>query len=278
MTTLVIGARGSVGRHVVDRLLATGEPVRASVRNLASADLPAEVSVVAADLTRPDTLTAALDGVRKVFLYAPTAGADAFIAAARDADLDRVVLLSSGSVLLPYAAGNVIAEEHRAVEQALAGSGLRWTPIRPLVLANNAMNWADSIRAEGVVRLVHPDAVLAPIHERDIAAVAVAALLGEAGDDVGAMLTGPELLSQRRQVELVGAAIDRDIQIEELSESEAREHFGQFEKPEIVDAILEFITAAASGGSPATDTAQRVLGRPATPFAQWAREHASDFR
>jgi hypothetical protein len=35
---------------------------------------------------------------------------------------------------------------------------------------------------------------------------------------------------------------------------------------------------AASGGSPATDTAQRVLGRPAAPFAQWAREHASGFR
>lgn len=277
MTTLVIGARGSVGRHVVDQLLAAGEPVRASVRNLASADLPAEVSVVAADLTRPDTLTAALDGVQKVFLYAPADGADGFIAAARDADLERIVLLSSGSVLLPYAMGNAIAEEHRSVEAALADSGLPWTPIRPLVLANNAVNWAGSIRTEGVVRLVRPEAVTAPIHERDIAAVAVAALAGEAGEEVSAMLTGSELLSQRRQVELVGAAIDQDIRIEELSESQARDHFGQFAKPEIVDALIELIAAAANGGSPATGAVEQVLGRPAVPFGQWAREHASDF-
>ncbi|MFG1681428.1 SDR family oxidoreductase [Nonomuraea sp. NPDC049269] len=277
MSTLVIGARGSVGRHVVDRLLAAGESVRASVRDLASADLPAEVSVVAADLTRPDTLKAALDGVRKVFLYAPVGGADAFVGAARDADLERIVLMSSGSVLLPYAAGNAIAEEHRSVERALDGSGLPWTPIRPLVLANNALNWAHSIRTDGIVRLVHPEAVMAPIHERDIAAVAVAALAGEAGKEAGALLTGSELLSQRRQVELIGAAIDKDLQIEELSESAARDRFGQFEKPYIVDAILEFIKAAANGGSPATGTVEQVLGRPAVPFSQWAREHAADF-
>jgi uncharacterized protein YbjT (DUF2867 family) len=276
--SLVIGARGSVGRHVVDQLLAAGESVRASVRDLASADLPSEVSVVAADLTKPDTLKAALDGVRKVFLYAPTGGAEGFIEAARDADLERVVLLSSGSVLLPYAAGNAIAEEHRSVEQALDGSGLRWTPIRPLVLANNALNWAHSVRTEGVIRLVRPEAVTAPVHERDIAAVAVAALVGKAGEEVSALLTGSELLSQRHQVELIGAAIDKDIRIEELSESEARDRFARSENPHIVDAIIDFITAAANGGSPATNTVEQVLGRPAAPFAQWAREHAADFR
>jgi uncharacterized protein YbjT (DUF2867 family) len=271
---LVIGARGSVGRHVVAQLLAAGQSVRASVRDLASADLPAEVPVVAADLTKPDTLKVALAGVRKVFLYTPSGGVEGFIDAARAADVEHVVLLSSGSVLLPYAVGNAIAEEHRSVEQALAASGLRCTPIRPLVLANNAVNWAPSIRAEGVVRLLHPEAMTAPIHERDIAAVAVAALLAPTGD-VSAMLTGPELVSQRRQVELIAAATGRAIRVEELSEARARAQFGQ---SDVANAIIQFIVAAADGGSPATDTVNRVLGRPAVPFAQWAREHASDFR
>ena len=278
MTTLVIGARGSVGREVLDGLAAAGEPVRASARDPASADLPAGVPVVAADLTKPETLRTALDGVERVFLYAPAGGAGGFIEAARDADLERVVLLSSGSVLLPYAAGNAIAEEHRRIERALANSGLRWTPIRPLVLANNALNWAHSVRTEGVVRLVLPEAMTAPVHERDVAAVAVAALLGEAGEEAAAMLTGSEPMSQRRQVESIGAAIDRDIQVEELAVAEARHRFGRSEKPEIVDAVIQFITAAADGGSPATDTVERVLGRPAVPFARWARDHAADFR
>ncbi len=272
MRTLVIGARGSIGRHVVGQLLAAGQPVRASVRDLAKADFPAEVDVVEADLTKPGTLKAALTGVRKVFLYASPEGAQDFVDVAKDADLGHVVLLSSGSVLLPYAKGNAIAEEHREVERILSGSGLSWTPIRPLVLANNALNWADSIRDEGVARLFRPESVTAPVHEGDVAAVAVAALLGRPEDG---MLTGPELLTQRRQVELIAAAAGRDIRVEELTESQARQRFG--DSP-TVDAVLQFIAEAANGGSPAVDTVQRVLGRRATPFEQWAREHAADFR
>ena len=274
MTTLVIGARGGIGRHVLDGLLALGEPVRASARNPATAGLPAGVPVVAADLTDPASLAAALDGVRRVFLYAPPDGAAGFVAAARRSGVEHVVLLSSGSVLLPHAAGNLIAEEHRAVERELAGSGLRWTPIRPLVLANNALNWAESIREERVVRLVHPDAVTAPVHERDIAAVAVAAILG-GGGPVSEPLTGPELLSQQRQVELIGEAIGAEVRIEELSEAGARERFGA---SEVFDAVLEFINAARTGGSPATSTAERVLGRRSASFAEWAVDHAAEFR
>lgn len=278
MTTLVIGARGSIGREVLGQLSAAGEPVRASVRDPAATGLPAGVPVVVADVTRPETLPAAFDGVDRVFLYAPAGRVDGFVEAASRAGLERVVLLSSGSVLLPDAVGNVIAEEHRAVERVFAESGLPWLPVRPLVLANNSLNWADSIRAEGVVRLVHPEAVLAPVHERDIAAVVVAALLGKAGDEAGGMLTGPEPLSQRRQVELVGAAIGRDIRVEELTEAQARERFGATERQEVVNAVIQFIASAARGGSPVTATVEQVLGRPAVPFAQWAREHAADFR
>jgi uncharacterized protein YbjT (DUF2867 family) len=278
VTTLVIGASGSIGRHVVDQLLAAGDLVRASVRDPASADLPARVSVVAADLTKPDTLRVALTGVRKVFLYAPAGGVDAFVDAARDADLDRVVLLSSGSVLLPYAVGNAIADEHRAIERRLVDSGLPWTPIRPLVLANNALNWAGSIRATGTVPLFRPDGTTAPIHERDVAAVAVAVLTGTANGLVSGMLTGPQSLSQRRQVELVGAALGRVIEVQELSEAQTRDHFGQFGSPATVEAVIQLAAAAANGGSPATDTVERVLGRPATSFGEWAYAHAADFR
>jgi uncharacterized protein YbjT (DUF2867 family) len=278
MTILVIGARGSVGRHVVDLLLTAGEQVRASVRDRATADLPEAVAVVQADLADAPSLAVAMQGVRRVFLYAPPDGTGAVVTAARDAGLERVVLLSSGSVLLPYAQGNPIAEHHRAVERALTGAGLPLVAIRPLVLAGNALNWARSIRGEGVVRLVHPGAMTAPIHERDIAAVAVAALLGAAGPGVSDMLTGPELISQRDQVAAIAAATGRDVRVEELSEAQAREHFGRFEDPATVAAILHFIRTAAEGLSPATDAVRRELGRPGVPFAAWAQDHAADFR
>jgi uncharacterized protein YbjT (DUF2867 family) len=270
MSTLVIGARGSVGRHVVNQLQAAGHPVRASVRDIpTSADLPDGVPVIAADLTKPDTLKAALNGIQTVFVYAPAG--EAFIAAARNAGVEHVVLLSSGSVLLPDMANNAIATKHRKAEEALSNSGLNWTPIRPLVLANNALNWAKSIRQERTVHLVHPDATTAPIHERDVAAVAVAAITGK--KQVSNILTGNELLSQRQQIELIGT----DIRIIELSEAQARKHFAHFEDPQIVDAMLEFIRAARNGGSPTTNTVKQILGRHPLPFKHWVNDHAPEF-
>lgn len=274
MTTLVTGAGGTIGRAVLDQLLLAGEDVRASVRRPASAHLPAGVPVVAADLTRPETLPAALDGVAAAFLYALPDGVRNVVAAARRAGVEHVVVLSSGSVLLPGAVGNAIAEEHRLVERALAGSGLRWTPIRPLVLAGNALNWSYPIRADGVVRLVHPEARTAPIHERDIAAVAVAALAGAGDPAVSGLLTGAEALSQRAQVEVIAREIGRPIEVRELSADEGRAHLGRFVPAETAHAIVDLLAADPV----VTTTAEAVLGHPPASFAQWVHEHADDFR
>ena len=65
---LVTGATGRVGRVVVDQLLAAGVPVRALTRRPDAAGLPATVEVVAGDLTVPESLDAALQGVSAVFL------------------------------------------------------------------------------------------------------------------------------------------------------------------------------------------------------------------
>jgi hypothetical protein len=48
--------------------------------------------------------------------------------------------------------------------------------------------------------------------------------------------------------------------------------------PATADAILEYIEHGTEpGGSPATGTAERVLGRPPLSFEQWAADHAPDF-
>jgi uncharacterized protein YbjT (DUF2867 family) len=178
-----------------------------------------------------------------------------------------VVQLSSGSVLLESAVGNPIAEEHRAIEEAFAGSELPWVPIRPLVLATNDLFW-DISRP---VQLVYPQARTAPIHEYDIAAVAVGALRStvDLGTAAG-MLTGGELLSQTERVAIIGDVVGRSIEVEELTEEEAREVFAGLGQ---VEAILGFLRGAAAGGSPATDVVREVLGRAPLPYRQWAADH-----
>lgn len=279
-STLVIGARGTIGRLVVQGLLAAGQPVRASVRDLATADFDERVEVVQADLGKPESLRPALDGVASVFLYASRATAAGFSAAARQAGVEHVVPLSSGSVLLPWAAReNAISIEHSDIEQALMTTGLHVTPIRPLVLASNALNWARSIRRDRSVELVHPDSMSAPVHEADIAAVAVSALTGAAAAEAAGLLTGSEVLTQRRQVELIGEALGEPVRVEEITEQRAREKLAEFEEPETVEAVLAFISRnVREGESPATSVARTVLGRDPLPFARWVEEHVDAFR
>lgn len=279
MTTLVIGARGSVGRHVLDQLLQAGEPVRASARDVANAQLPLGVDVVSADLTDAASLTAAMRDVRQVFVYSSRDGAEVFTTAAQAAGVEHVVLMSSGTVLQPALAANANTEEHRFVEEVLAGRTFRLTPVRPLVLANNALNWTWPIRDGRAVPLPYPDAATAPIHERDIAAVAVHALTqASPSPAVSDLLTGPERLSQRRQVQIIAEVTGVPTSAEGLSDADGQTMLSQFMPTEIAAAIIEVLAYADQGGSPATDTVQRVLSRAPASFEDWVADHAAAFR
>jgi len=278
MTILVTGASGQIGRAVLDQLLAAGAEVRASSRDPRALQLPAGLPVVAADLTHPETLPAALDGVTRVFLYAQPEGIDGFVQAAQAAGVRHIVFLSSSSVVEPGAETDPIARRHQAVEQALERSGLAWTFVRPGAFATNALSWAPTILAEGVVRLPYPRAESAPIHEADIAAVAVAALTGETLHGAAPVLTGPESLTRERQVTLIGAAIGRDVRCVELTPEQARAGMARSMPPPFVDGLLRMW--AATDGVPATisDAVTRITGRSGRGFALWARDHATAFR
>jgi uncharacterized protein YbjT (DUF2867 family) len=67
-TVLVVGATGSIGRLVVEEAVRQGYRTRALVRDPARArQLPLpEAQLVVGDVTRPDTLPAAVDGVDAV--------------------------------------------------------------------------------------------------------------------------------------------------------------------------------------------------------------------
>jgi uncharacterized protein YbjT (DUF2867 family) len=66
MTVLVVGATGSIGHLVVEEAIRQGHTARALVRDPRKARLPKVVEVIAGDLTRPETLTPAVDRVDAV--------------------------------------------------------------------------------------------------------------------------------------------------------------------------------------------------------------------
>src|ERR1700680_668219 len=217
---LVTGATGNVGRNVVEKLVAEGQEVRALTRDTARARFPDQVDVVSGDLSRPETLPAALKGVERAFLF-PVPGLEGFLDLARRSGVDRIVLLSSSAVTTEHP--SAIARVHLGNEQAVAQSGLPWTFVRPGAFMANDLRWAPGIKAEGVVRAPYGDATTAPIDERDIAAVVVTALLhdGQAGPSYA--LTGPDSLTQIERVQILAAALGQALRFEEQTPGQFRQ-------------------------------------------------------
>jgi uncharacterized protein YbjT (DUF2867 family) len=278
MTILVTGATGNVGRIVVDLLREAGASVRTASRNPQAAD-------VRLDFTDPTTYEAALTGVRKVFLYvAGPQGAEAFANAAKQAGVRHVVLLSSLAVAMSGGEGDdAITQMHVGMERAIEKSGVAWTFLRPGGFSTNTLFWARSVKDDGVVRIFCPDVKLSPIHERDIAEVGVRALLDEdeRHHNAAYLLSGPQELTQRDQVELIGKAIGRPVTVQALTRAEAgvqfQRQFGEFAKPEVVESLLDWTESQVGVPSEVYDTVEKITGRPARTFEQWAIDHKAAF-
>jgi uncharacterized protein YbjT (DUF2867 family) len=278
---LVTGATGNVGRQVVAQLSATGCRIRALSRNPQSANLPKDVEVVRGDLAVPGTLDTALEGVDAVFLVWVLPLAAAATTLQRIAShAERIVLLTSAHRTAHpfFQQPNALRSIHEGIEQLVETTGLQWTFLGPGAFAINCLNWwAPQIRDGDVVRWFHADAATAPIHERDIAAVAAHALCEEGHNGKAYVLTGPESLTQREQVQIIGDAIGRPLRFEEVSPESARRSILAMWPAQIADMLLSAYGAAVDRPAFVTSTVVDVTGTPARSFHDWAVEHAGEF-
>lgn len=133
---LVLGASGNVGSSVVDYLLQAGQPVAAAVRTIPAASRPG-LEYRCFDFGRPDTWSAALTGVARVFLVRPPQIANIrrdmlpFLRYLAGLSLERLVFLSvqgaSENRLVP----------HNKVERYCRQLGLPAVFVRPSFFMQN---------------------------------------------------------------------------------------------------------------------------------------------
>jgi hypothetical protein len=119
------------------------------------------------------------------------------------------------------------------------------------MFAGNLLDWSDAIRAEGVVTAPYDAAI-----------------------------TGPAKVSQAEQVKAIGVAAGEEIYFEELTPEQAREQWLRDGCPEeFADWRIELLAVSVDGpGSSHRPTPSSDHGRPPRTFAQWALDHASEFR
>jgi uncharacterized protein YbjT (DUF2867 family) len=237
------------------------------------------------DLTLAETLDECLDGIDAVFLVwtaPPHAVAPALERIVRHTR--RIVFLSSPyKTAHPFFQGgqpNPVAPLHREIERLIETSGRQWTFLRPGMFASNALSWwAPQIRAGGdIVRWPHVAAPTAPIHERDIAAVAVRALCRDGHAGAEYVLTGPQSLSQFEQISTIGGVIGRSLRLEEISPDQARRELLTLMPAFVVNMLLGAWAAAIGQPALVTSTVAEITGAPARTFRDWATDHAAEFR
>jgi len=144
---LVVGATGSIGKLVVEEAQRQGHLVRALVRNADKARrLPAKTAISLGDLTRPDSLAAAVEGIDSiVFTHGSDGGGKVGsqtvdyggvrnILTALGGKTVRIALMTAIGVTNRTGSYNRSTESHdwkRRAERLVRKSGLPYTIVRP---------------------------------------------------------------------------------------------------------------------------------------------------
>lgn len=153
------------------------------------------LKVLAGDLANAVTMKAAL--TRTDVLLLVTSGPDldrqdeAVALYAKAAGVARLVKLSSYVVREKIGTGGW----HAQGEAANRGRGIGYTLVQPSGFMSNALFWARSIKAEGVVRTATGDGKIPFFHPRDIADVTAQVLLSDTYRGTSLPVAGPEALA-----------------------------------------------------------------------------------
>lgn len=127
-----------------------------------------------------------------------------------------------------------------------------------------------------MVRELHGDVRGAPVHEADVADIAVLALLEDGHNGSTYAVTGPEPITRREQVQLIGDLLGHEIRFAEITLEQARVRWRGRGVPD--DAIEYIIRPPSPGSDPVSPDYQRTVGRRGRTYAQWVADNLDAFR
>lgn len=284
MTILITGATGNIGGEVIQHLLTKQIPIRGLVRDRSRATNLADrgVDLAVGDLSQPDTLTDALQGIEAAFLVLPNSPNQVelecgFIDAAKRAGVKHIVKLSVMGV------GEVPSKFqtwHHQIEQHLEQSGMSWTQLRPNMFMQNMRWFAQSIAKTGAIYNCVGDTPISHVDARDVAAVAAICLSESGHTGQRYTLTGAEAITFTQIAEMFGRELDRSIAYVDLPPADLKAARLAGGEPEwYLDAELELFTSWRQGaGTAITDCVRQVTHQPPTSYAEFARYYASTHR
>jgi len=224
---VLIPGAGGVGRAVFEHLRGQDVPVRFMVRR--EDERAAEVKelgaeVVVGDLTQPETVAAALQGVSRMF-FAMAVSPDHLLAATVVASVAKEygqleVLVDLSQMTVSQMTTTSTTESHQQrlhwlAEQVFNWSGLPVVHIRPTVFLDTPLFTtmaAQSIQQNGTIALPFGGGHTSPVAVDDVARV-VATVLRDPAPHIGRVyeLTGPRSVDMTELAAAFSRALDRPV-------------------------------------------------------------------
>ena len=221
---LVTGAAGKTGVAVIKALLKKNAAVRALIRRTEQAEELLSMGVASAlvggDLTEPDGLSQAMDGISSIYHLCPNMHP-------AEIDIGRLAIqaaLECGvghfvyhSVLHPQTEKMIHHWQKMRVEELLFESGLNFTILQPAPYMQNILAGRDSIVNKGLYRVPYPpQASISLVDLEDLGEVA-AIVLTEPGHSGSVYeIVGTTALTQTQTAAQIGEALGRDVAVEEI--------------------------------------------------------------
>ena len=240
---LVTGATGNTCSILIPALVSAGHEVRAFVRNEEKAqslkDAGAEIYI--GDLDQGDTIDGALEGIEKVYLCTwngPTASAQG------KNIVDAIKRAGTKPFIVRHSAygtdGSRLIQQINEVDNAIQGSGVPWTSIKPTFFMQNMMMASPSIQNGGNIYWDWADGKAGMIDIRDVADSALGALTGKAEQGKEYILTGPDSISMHDVAASFAKVLGKEINYVAVPHEAAKESMMGMGFPEfIVDGYIE---------------------------------------
>ena len=242
--------------------------------------LPGAVAAPAAEYADTAAMRQALEGVRTLFLVSARESAErvaehlSAVDAAVGAGVERVVYLSflGAAPECTFTFGR----DHWHTEQHLRSTGLRHTFLRDSLYADLL---PQMVGDDGAIRGPAADGRLSAVSQDDVAAVATAVLLDDAGgvsqhDGVTYDVTGPQALTMTEVAATLSAAWGRPVRYVDETEDEAYASRARFGAPdfEVAGWVSSYLAIARGELSLVSDAVPRLIGRAAKSFGDVVRE------
>ncbi|MEY9094923.1 SDR family oxidoreductase [Paenibacillus sp. RC84] len=286
---VIMGATGTIGSALLERLVDLGVPVRAlsrepeKLRDQIGEKGRSTIEIASADASDPESLRRAFTGASQLFLAMANSPRQieletSIIQIAAESGIEHIVKISSPA--FEQSSPVAVAGWHQEIEKTLKESGLTHTVLRPYAFMQNLVRLAPTITTQNVFFGSMGDSACNFIDCRDIADVAAEVLTNREVSGQIHTLTGSEIFSYPQIASQLSALLNRPISYIDMEPQVLFRNLMEngHMPPWLANHVVEIQTMSTVVQESPNDTVKRLLGREPRTLDAFLHEYVDNFR